>query len=201
MSQLPTPVRAAVGLAATVVDRLRRLPQEAPELPVQLVGNAMQLSLRAQQRLARLIARGDEVIGQVRGAPDDAPSWARFDDAPAPAPEPPELEVVEDLVDELADDMADDGAAELPPPPKKTPPPARNAPAKKAVAKKAAAKKVPAKKVPAKRAAPKKAAAKKVPAKKAPAKKAAPVKATAGPESVPQSVPQSVFDRTPDPEA
>ena len=83
MSQLPTPVRAAIGLAATLLDRLRQVPDDAPEVPVQIVGAAMQLSLRVQQQFATLVARGDAVLAQIRGTSDEAPSWARFD-APPP---------------------------------------------------------------------------------------------------------------------
>jgi len=82
MSQLPTPVRAAVGLAATLLDRLRQMPEDAPEVPVQIVAAAMQLSLRIQQQIATYVARGDEVLAHIRGTSDEAPSWATFDEPP-----------------------------------------------------------------------------------------------------------------------
>jgi hypothetical protein len=89
MPQLPTPVRALIGLAATLLDRLRQMPEDAPEVPVQIVGAAMQLSLRVQQQIATYVARGDEVLARVRGMSDEAPSWATFDEPPTDtAPKP-----------------------------------------------------------------------------------------------------------------
>jgi hypothetical protein len=82
MPQLPTPVRALIGLAATLLDRLRQMPEDAPEVPVQIVGAAMQLSLRVQQQIATYVARGDEVLARVRRMSDEAPSWATFDEPP-----------------------------------------------------------------------------------------------------------------------
>jgi hypothetical protein len=89
MSQLPTPVRAAVGLAATLLDRLRQVPDDAPAVPVQIVGAAMQLSLRVQQQIAAYVARGDEVLAHIRGTSEEAPSWATFDEPPTDTPEKP----------------------------------------------------------------------------------------------------------------
>lgn len=56
------------------------------ELPVLAVGAVLQASLRAQQLYAELTARGDEAISQLRGAPDEPPAWASFDDVPEAAP-------------------------------------------------------------------------------------------------------------------
>jgi hypothetical protein len=79
--RLPGPLRAAIGLAATAKDEARRLPERALELPMLAVSSALQISLRAQQRYARLTARGDEVL---RGQPgDEPPEWATFDDSPS----------------------------------------------------------------------------------------------------------------------
>lgn len=76
---LPAPLRAAVGLVATAADEARRLPDRALELPMLAVSSALQASVRAQQRYARLAARGDAVLH--RGEPtDEPPPWATFDD-------------------------------------------------------------------------------------------------------------------------
>ena len=75
---IPPPLRAAAGLAALTIDTARRVPQQLVGLPVLAVSTALQASLKAQQTYAALIARGDEVLGQLRRG-DDAP-WARFDD-------------------------------------------------------------------------------------------------------------------------
>jgi hypothetical protein len=79
MPQLPTPLRAALGLVATALDEARHLPDRAIELPMLAVSTALQMSLRAQQRYARLAARGDEVLNG-RETTDDPPSWATFDE-------------------------------------------------------------------------------------------------------------------------
>ena len=76
---LPGPLRAAVGLAATAADETRRLPERALELPMLVVSTALQASVRAQQRYARLTARGDEVLNRAHPT-DEPPSWATFDD-------------------------------------------------------------------------------------------------------------------------
>ncbi|MEP7021640.1 MAG: hypothetical protein ABI808_13390, partial [Pseudonocardiales bacterium] len=80
MTNLPAPIRAYLGLLDTAVSRVRDLSNRAPELPMEAVAAAMQLSLRAQQRFAELTVRGDEVLGRIRGVPEEAPSWATFDD-------------------------------------------------------------------------------------------------------------------------
>jgi hypothetical protein len=85
MSQLPTPLRAAVGLAAEVADQARHLPDRAIELPMLAVSTALQLSLRAQQRYAMLAARGEELLNH-REPTDEPPPWATFDDPVADAP-------------------------------------------------------------------------------------------------------------------
>lgn len=80
--QLPGPVRAALGLAAVAADEAKRLPDRAIELPMLAVSTALQASLRAQQRYARLTARGDAVLSHGRTT-DEPPPWATFDDDPA----------------------------------------------------------------------------------------------------------------------
>lgn len=76
---IPPPLRAAAGLAALAIDTARKVPQQVVGLPVLAVSTALQASLKAQQAYAGLVARGDEVLGQLRGHQEDAP-WARFDD-------------------------------------------------------------------------------------------------------------------------
>jgi hypothetical protein len=86
MSPLPTSVRASIGLAAVAVSTARELPRKIVELPVIAAGAALQVSLRAQQQYAELIAKGDDILGQLRGIPDEPPSWATFDESPAAEP-------------------------------------------------------------------------------------------------------------------
>jgi hypothetical protein len=89
--EIPEPVRAAAGLAATVVDEVRKLPETIPGLPVRAIGLAMQAALKLQQEYAGLVARGDELFTGIRG--ESEPGLATFDDeedtAPAPASTPP----------------------------------------------------------------------------------------------------------------
>jgi hypothetical protein len=168
--QLPGPVRAVVGLLATAADEARHLPDRAIELPMLAVSSALQMSLRAQQRYARLAARGDDIINR-RPPGEEPPPWATFDD-PVSADE---VRAATQLLDQVlgaataADVAAQDATAEggevegasvtrLP---------AKRSPAKKAVAKRAGS-------APATRASAEKAVVKAVPAaKKAVAKKTA----------------------------
>ncbi|MGY1773611.1 hypothetical protein [Blastococcus sp. SYSU D00813] len=76
--EIPQPIRAYVGLAATVLDEARKIPETLPGLPVRLVGLAMQTALKVQQQWAGLVARGDEVLTGIRG--EDEPGLATFDD-------------------------------------------------------------------------------------------------------------------------
>ena len=77
--QVPSAVRAALGLAAVAAEEARKFPDRAIELPMLAVSTALQMSLRAQQRYARLAARGDEVLHR-RPATDEPPAWATFDE-------------------------------------------------------------------------------------------------------------------------
>jgi hypothetical protein len=76
--EIPEFVRAVAGLAATVVDEARKLPEQLPGLPVRLVGLAMQTALKLQQSYSGLVARGDEVFTGIRG--ENEPGLATFDD-------------------------------------------------------------------------------------------------------------------------
>jgi len=87
MTNLPTSIKAALGLAAEAVEEARKLPETLPEkittVPMIAVSTAMQVSLRMQQRIAELAARGDEVLSRFHESPADPPAWAKFDDEPA----------------------------------------------------------------------------------------------------------------------
>jgi hypothetical protein len=167
--QLPGPVRAVVGLLATAADEAKHLPDRAIELPMLAVSGALQMSLRAQQRYARLAARGDDVINR-RPPGEEPPAWATFDDpvsvdevraATLGDPDPAlRARAASQLLDELLgtsspaqEAMADEAPAMTPP-------------ARKTVEKKPAVKKTVAKKTVAKKPVAKKtsAAVKKVPA-------------------------------------
>jgi len=106
---IPPPLRAAAGLAALTIDAARKAPQQLVGLPVLVVSTALQASLKAQQTYAGLIARGDEVLGQLRRR-DDAP-WARFDDEPAAGRPPSAFDAAAEpaeAADGVADALADE---------------------------------------------------------------------------------------------
>jgi hypothetical protein len=157
--QFPGPVRAVVGLLADVAEEAKHLPDRAIELPMLAVSTALQASLRAQQRYARLAARGDEVLNRRRPT-DDPPPWATFDEPVSidelrrGAVSPEQAQAADELLDEL---LGPEGAANGAAPAAAAPAgPARTAAARKAPARKAAAKATggaAAKKAPAKRAA------------------------------------------------
>jgi hypothetical protein len=76
--EIPEVVRAAAGLAATVLDEARKLPETLPGLPVRVIGLAMQHAMKVQQQYAGLVARGDELFTGLRG--EDEPGLATFDE-------------------------------------------------------------------------------------------------------------------------
>src|SRR3954454_3190175 len=83
--EIPEVVRAAAGLAATVLNEARKLPEMLPGLPVRVIGLAMQKAMWLQQQYTGLVARGDELFTGLRG--EDEPGLATFDeDLPADEP-------------------------------------------------------------------------------------------------------------------
>src|SRR4051794_9888061 len=85
--EIPEVVRAVAGLAATVLDEARKLPETLPGLPVRVIGLAMQKAMWLQQQYSGLVARGDELFTGIRG--EDEPGLATFDDD-EPLPEQPD---------------------------------------------------------------------------------------------------------------
>lgn len=79
MKPLPLPVRVAAGLAVTAVDRARHLPERLAGLPVTMVSQALQLSMRVQQQMTELAIKGDDALATLRTA-EESPSWATFDE-------------------------------------------------------------------------------------------------------------------------
>lgn len=79
-AEIPEPIRAAAGLAVTVLGQARQLPANITGLPVRVAGLAMQAALRLQQSYAGLVVRGDELLTQVRRPGDQDAPWATFDD-------------------------------------------------------------------------------------------------------------------------
>jgi hypothetical protein len=79
MNVLPLAVRVAAGLAATAVERARKLPYDLVGLPVTAVSRAMQVSMRVQQQITELAIKGDNAIALLR-TPREEPPWAVFDE-------------------------------------------------------------------------------------------------------------------------
>jgi len=79
MTPLPLPLRVAAGLAATVVERARELPEKLVGLPVTVASQAMQLSMRVQQEITALAIKGDEALASFRPV-EETPEWATFDE-------------------------------------------------------------------------------------------------------------------------
>lgn len=81
---LPFPVRIAAGLVVTAVEQARDLPRLVIEFPVTAVSQALQASMRVQQRVTELAIKGDRVLGTLRPT-EEKPSWATFDEDEPPA--------------------------------------------------------------------------------------------------------------------
>jgi hypothetical protein len=112
--EIPQVVRAAAGLAATVLDEARKLPTTLPGLPVRVIGLAMQKAMWLQQQYSGLVARGDELFTGIRG--DQEPGMATFDDddddvAPV-EPTPDTGGYRESAFDRAAEDVPDEVDAE-----------------------------------------------------------------------------------------
>ena len=149
---LPGPLRAAVGLVVTAVGEAKNLPDRAIELPMLAVSTALQASLRAQQRYARLAERGDAALNR-RKVSDEPPPWATFDEPVAADDAAQASRMLEDLFGTdkptLHGVEFDTGAATPPdevPAEPPTPPSAARTPAAKKTPARTATKKTAAKK-------------------------------------------------------
>ncbi len=195
MKTLPLPLRIAAGLVATAVDQARDLPRLVVEFPVTAVSQALQVTMRMQQKVTELAIKGDRALGTLRPV-EEKPSWATFDDDEPPRrngastvtalrPQAPRTPTPIPVAQPPArKPAAPKPVAKLPSPPAPSPPPTlRAGKAKPAAAKPTAAKSAEAKPTPAKSADAKPAAAQPTPAKSADAKPAAaqPTAAQPGP--------------------
>ncbi|WP_367132341.1 lipid droplet-associated protein [Saccharothrix sp. HUAS TT1] len=79
MKPLPLTVRLAAGLAVTAVEQARKLPKQLVGLPVTVVSEALQLSMRVQQRVTELAIKGDDALSVLRPV-EREPEWATFDE-------------------------------------------------------------------------------------------------------------------------
>jgi hypothetical protein len=83
---LPLPVRVAAGLVVTGWDTLLNLPSELPALSVSVAGYAVRVSMRVQQEITQLAARGDELLSVLTSRPSEHPAWAHFDEEDEQSP-------------------------------------------------------------------------------------------------------------------
>lgn len=83
MSDVPLPLRVAVGLMVTAVEQARKLPEQLADLPITAASRAVQAGMRVQQRVTELAIKGDEVFSLLRPV-EDTPPWAKFDEDDAP---------------------------------------------------------------------------------------------------------------------
>jgi len=79
MKPLPLPLRIAAGLVVTAVEQAKDLPRLAVEFPVTAVSQALQASMRVQQRITDLAIKGDRALGALHPI-EEKPSWATFDE-------------------------------------------------------------------------------------------------------------------------
>lgn len=98
MKPFPLPLRVAAGLAVSTAERVRELPRQLAGLPVTVVSQVLQASMRVQQHVTELAIKGDNALSSLRPV-EDTPSWATFDEdldlPPArPSPEAPGVPTV-----------------------------------------------------------------------------------------------------------
>ncbi|WAL66699.1 lipid droplet-associated protein [Amycolatopsis cynarae] len=79
MKPLPLPLRVAAGLAVTAAEHARELPKNLLGLPVTVLSQVLQLSMRLQQQVTELAIKGDEVLSSLRPV-EETPAWATFDE-------------------------------------------------------------------------------------------------------------------------
>jgi hypothetical protein len=91
MKPFPLPLRVAAGLAVSTAERVRELPRQLAGLPVTVVSQVLQASMRVQQHVTELAIKGDNALSSLRPV-EDTPSWATFDeDLPDVPPARPNL--------------------------------------------------------------------------------------------------------------
>jgi hypothetical protein len=123
MKTLPLPVRIAAGLVATAMEQAKDLPRLVAEFPVTAVSQALQASMRVQQKVTDLAIKGDRALGALRPV-EEKPSWATFDDDDDDAPPVrngystvtelrPSWPEEEDLEEDGASAVFDDDLAEI----------------------------------------------------------------------------------------
>ncbi|MEA5358527.1 lipid droplet-associated protein [Amycolatopsis sp., V23-08] len=96
MKPFPLPLRVAAGLAVSTAERVRELPRQLAGLPVTVVSQVLQASMRVQQHVTELAIKGDNALSTLRPV-EDTPSWATFDEDLDVPPVRPSLTPVADV--------------------------------------------------------------------------------------------------------
>ncbi|MEV6640121.1 lipid droplet-associated protein [Amycolatopsis sp. NPDC051371] len=96
MKPFPLPLRVAAGLAVSTAERVRELPRQLAGLPVTVVSQVLQASMRVQQHVTELAIKGDNALSSLRPV-EDTPSWATFDEDVDVPPSRPNLSPVADV--------------------------------------------------------------------------------------------------------
>lgn len=151
MIRPPFGVRLILGVAATVLEETRKLPQAVLTYPMTAASQAVQNFMRFQQTVTELAIKGDETWENIFPPTEEQPEWATFDEDldQLDAPEPDETQataVYEDAAERMTQGRFALYSSEPAAPETETAPAAQPEPAapRKAPAKKAAAKKAPA---------------------------------------------------------
>ncbi|ALR11012.1 hypothetical protein MYCSP_05505 [Mycobacteroides saopaulense] len=160
MIRPPFGVRLLLGVAATVLEETRKLPQAVLTYPMTAASQTVQNFMRFQQTVTELAIKGDETWENIFPPTDEQPEWATFDEDldELDAPEPDESQaaaVYEDAAERMTQGRFALYSSEPSAPETEAAAPAPEAePVKKAAPRKAPAKKAAAKKAPAKKATP-----------------------------------------------
>ncbi|OHT81298.1 lipid droplet-associated protein [Mycobacteroides saopaulense] len=160
MIRPPFGVRLLLGVAATVLEETRKLPQAVLTYPMTAASQTVQNFMRFQQTVTELAIKGDETWENIFPPTDEQPEWATFDEDldELDGPEPDESQaaaVYEDAAERMTQGRFALYSSEPSAPEEETAAPApEGEPVAKAAPRKAPAKKAAAKKAPAKKAAP-----------------------------------------------
>lgn len=163
MIRPPFGVRLILGVAATVLEETRKLPQAVLTYPMTAASQTVQNFMRFQQTVTELAIKGDETWENIFPPTDEQPEWATFDEDldELDAPEPDETQanaVYEDAAERMTQGRfalySSEPTASSAPDPVAAPAPEAEPEVAKAAPRKAPVKKAAAKKAPAKKAAP-----------------------------------------------
>ncbi len=158
MIRPPFGVRLLLGVAATVLEETRKLPQAVLTYPMTAASQTVQNFMRFQQTVTELAIKGDETWENIFPPTDEQPEWATFDEDldELDAPEPDETQanaVYEDAAERMTQGRFALYSSEPTEPSAPEPAAAPTAEAEPEVAQ-AAPRKAPVKKAAAKQAAP-----------------------------------------------